>query len=103
MRRICLYIDEAEWGIYDPNEPEYYDKKYIDKERLNKYPFAAIHIKNNKIICFFDIGKITDELLSMAKNDEHMSEICDFEVLSNGYKFTGTFIDALEYIKANFS
>ena len=26
----------------------------------------------------------------------------EFEVLANGYKFTGTFIDALEYIKANF-
>ncbi|RAZ37948.1 hypothetical protein [Campylobacter hyointestinalis] len=39
-----------------------------------------------------------DEDLSYKK----LNEICDFEVVSNGYKFTGTFIDALEYIKANF-
>ncbi|WP_181565942.1 hypothetical protein [Campylobacter hyointestinalis] len=39
-----------------------------------------------------------DEDISYKK----LNEICDFEVVKNGYKFTGTFIDALEYIKANF-
>ncbi|MDV2490016.1 hypothetical protein RVY88_03410 [Campylobacter sp. TJR-1] len=102
MRKLRLYIDDnVEWGIYDPNV-QIYDKKYIDKKRLYKYPFATFKSKAGKIIHFFDIGKITDELLNIAKKDELMSEICDFEVLPNGHKFTGTFIDALEYIKANF-
>lgn len=38
----------------------------------------------------------------MAKEYKEFYEICDFEVVSNGYKFTGTFIDVLEYIRVNF-
>ncbi|ALV64692.1 hypothetical protein [Campylobacter fetus] len=55
---------------------------------------------------FFDIGAITSEILDIAKNDELMQETCEFEVLiHNTFKenFTGTFIDALEYIKDTFN
>lgn len=38
----------------------------------------------------------------MAKEYKEFYEICDFEVVKNGYKFTGTFIDVLEYIRVNF-
>ncbi|MBE6429880.1 MULTISPECIES: hypothetical protein [Campylobacter] len=109
MRKILifLYLD-IEWGII---EAEYRkkildgsidDSKNIDYKRCNKYGFATFEAVNGKIMHFFDICKITDELLSVARDDELMQEICDFEVLESGYKFTGSFIDALEYIKANF-
>ncbi|OCS05547.1 hypothetical protein AC237_00010 [Campylobacter fetus subsp. testudinum] len=78
----------------------------MDKKRLYNYPFATFEVENNKIVHFFDIGAITSEILDIAKNDELMQETCEFEVLiHNTFKenFTGTFIDALEYIKANFN
>ncbi len=49
--------------------------------------------------------KPNDATLKTVENYEYIAEICTFNVYKNdkfAYKFTGTFIDALEYIKANF-
>lgn len=37
-----------------------------------------------------------------AKEYKEFYETCDFEVAKKGYKFTGSFIDALGYIRVNF-
>ncbi|AHE94580.1 TPA: hypothetical protein RPW15_001399 [Campylobacter fetus subsp. venerealis] len=53
---------------------------------------------------FFDVS-MSDDDIKISKNDKIMSEICEFFVLKNDKeitKFQGSFIDALEYIKANF-
>ena len=59
-------------------------------------------IRDDKVVRIFDIFAPSYDAINQAKKYKEFYEICDFEVVSNGYKFTGTFIDALEYIKANF-
>ena len=59
-------------------------------------------IRDDKVVRIFDIFTPSKKDIDKAKEYKEFYEICDFEVLANGHKFSGTFIDALEYIKANF-
>ncbi|EAK0814759.1 hypothetical protein A0W75_03250 [Campylobacter fetus] len=59
-------------------------------------------IRDKRIVRIFDIFTPSKENIDEAKEYKEFYEICDFEVSPNGHKFTGTFIDALEYIKDNF-
>lgn len=93
-RKLYIYIDEKGWHITDNN------KKYTwlnDGELDAK--FAEVYGINNKI-SFLGDWAWSDRFFDV--NSDKLSEICDFEILANGHKFSGTFIDALEYIKANF-
>ncbi len=91
-RKFTIGYGGIEWDICEKNW-EYHDNKSDDKlNNLNKVD------ENGVISYIFGILPVFDE----NPNYEKLSEICDFEVLANGHKFSGTFIDALEYIKANF-
>lgn len=100
MRDFILYIDEPEWGVYQKDYNLWAGEDY-DKKLADRYPFAALCIKDGLIMGFFDIS-ISDEVIKISQNDEMMREVCNFKVLiHNKFKefFKGSFIDALKYIK----
>ncbi|EAI8860030.1 hypothetical protein GZ989_007055 [Campylobacter fetus] len=91
-RKFTIGYGGIEWDICEKNW-EYHDKKSDNNiNNLNRID------DNGKISYIFGILPVFDEDRSYKK----LNEICDFEVLASGHKFTGSFIDALEYIKANF-
>lgn len=103
MREFVLYIDEGECGVYKKGYDIWAGKDY-DKKSGSKYKFATYCVKNGEFMGFYD-SFISDLDINLAKTDKFMQEICEFEVLINNQfkeKFQGTFIDALNYIKANF-
>ncbi|WP_162165593.1 hypothetical protein [Campylobacter fetus] len=94
-RKFVIEFYGIEWFIEVPN--------YDDKGTKGLGIVAPItSLKEGKIARIFDILTPGTEDIDEAKEYKEFHEICDFEVVSNGHKFTGTFIDALEYIKANF-
>ncbi|AHE94373.1 hypothetical protein GZ989_003905 [Campylobacter fetus] len=95
-RKFNIEYLGVEWFIEAPS----YDE---DKAKKLKIIAPITSVIDGKIAQIFDILTPQQEDIEEAKKYKEFHEICDFEVLSNGYKFTGTFIDALEYIKANFS
>lgn len=102
MREFILYIDEAEYGVYEKGFTMWTQKD--DAKRLDEYMFAKICTKSDKLMGFFDVS-LGDEIIERAKNDEIMQEVCEFEVLIHNTfkeKFRGSFVDALKYIKANY-
>ena len=94
-RKFNIEYLGIEWFIEALN----YDK---DKAKGLKIIAPITSTIDGKIAQIFDILTPSKQDIYESKEYKEFSEICDFEVLSNGYKFTGTFIDALEYIKANF-
>jgi hypothetical protein len=58
--------------------------------------------KSGKIVLIFD-ESVTSKNLKRYKDNERFQEVCDFDVITYNDKpvesFTGTFIDALIYIK----
>ncbi len=108
MREFNLYLDfynnkPIEWGVYERGY-NLWDNKDYDKKRADKYLFATVCVRNGLIMGFFDVS-LSDDDIKISKNDKMMSEICEFSVFKNDKeitKFQGSFIDALEYIKANF-
>ncbi|WP_057040897.1 hypothetical protein [Campylobacter fetus] len=93
-RKLTIGSYGIEWAIKDPNHGD---------EAQGLGIIAPItSVMGGKIVEIFDILTPYQEDIDEAKEYKEFYEICDFEVLSNGHKFTGTFIDALEYIKANF-
>lgn len=100
MRDFILYIDGPEWGVYQKDYNLWAGEDY-DKKLAEKYPFAALCVKNGLIMGFFDIA-ISDEVIKTARNDETMREVCNFRVLiHNKFKesFKGSLVDALQYVK----
>ncbi len=103
MREFILYIDTAECGVYQKGYNVWAGQDY-NKKLGKMYKFATYCVKNGKFMGFFT-SYIFDEDIKIAKNDELMQEICEFEVLIHDTfkeKFRGSFIDALEYTKENF-
>ncbi|WP_297964099.1 hypothetical protein [uncultured Campylobacter sp.] len=101
MRDFILYIDEPEWGIYEKGYKLWAGEDY-DKKLADRYPFAALCVKEGLIMGFFDISSISDEVVKTAQNDEMMREVCNFRVLiHNKFKesFKGSLVDALQYVK----
>ena len=94
-RKFNIEYLGIEWFIEALN----YDK---DKAKRLKLIAPITSTIDGKIAQIFDILTPSKEDIDEAKEYKEFYEICDFEVLANGYKFTGSFIDALEYIKANF-
>ncbi|ALV24400.1 hypothetical protein CIG2463D_0823 [Campylobacter iguaniorum] len=94
-RKFNIEYLGIEWFIEVSN----YDK---DKTKGLKIISPITSVIDGKIAQVFDILTPQQEDIEEAKEYKEFYEICDFEVLSNGHKFSGTFIDALEYIRANF-
>lgn len=94
-RKFTIEFYGIEWFIEAPD----YDE---DKSKGLKIIKPITSVIDGKIVQIFDIFTPLKEDIDEAKEYKEFYEICDFEVLANGHKFTGTFIDALEYIKANF-
>lgn len=100
MRDFTLYIDDAEWGVYQKGYKLWAGADY-DKKLADTYPFAALCVKGGLIMGFFDIS-ISDEVIKTAQGDETMREVCNFRVLiHNKFKesFKGSLVDALQYVK----
>lgn len=101
MRDFILYIDDAEWGVYQKDYNLWAGEDY-DKKLADRYPFATLCIKKGLIMGFFDISFISDEVIKTAQGDETMREVCNFRVLiHNKFKesFKGSLVDALQYVK----
>ena len=94
-RKFTIEYLGIEWFIQAPN----YDES---KAKGLKIIAPITSVIDGKIAQIFDIFTPSKEDIDEAKEYKEFYEICDFEVLANGHKFSGTFIDALEYIKANF-
>ena len=94
-RKFTIEYIGIEWFIEALN----YDK---DKAKGLKIIAPITSTIDGKIAQIFDIFTPSKEEINKAKEYKEFYEICDFEVLESGHKFTGSFIDALEYIKANF-
>ncbi|WP_086246439.1 hypothetical protein [Campylobacter vicugnae] len=94
-RKFNIEYLGIEWFIEALN----YDK---DKAKGLKIIAPITSTIDGKIAQIFDILTPSKQDIDEAKEYKEFYEICDFEVLESGHKFTGTFIDALEYIKANF-
>ncbi len=60
--------------------------------------FAVCDTADDKIVYAFDIS-VDNEMINEAKKDKRFLEVCKFR--HEDKEFVGTFIDALEYIKAN--
>ncbi|GKH61202.1 hypothetical protein CE91St25_15380 [Campylobacter ureolyticus] len=97
MRKLEIMANDVEWQI-SVKGYDIWDSKYAKKEN-EKYKFATFCIENNQIMGMFDMD-VKDEVLKIAKKDPLMQEICEFK--HKDYKFKGSFIDALKYIKQNF-
>ncbi|MCI6989412.1 MAG: hypothetical protein MR902_07625 [Campylobacter sp.] len=98
MREFEISGNDIEWQINIKNY-DIWNGKYAKKEN-EKYKFATLCIEKNKIMGMFDMD-VKDEVLNLAKNDPLMNEICEFN--HKEHKFVGSFIDALNYIKKNFT
>ncbi|EAH8299632.1 hypothetical protein ABC405_000666 [Campylobacter fetus] len=94
-RKLIIGYYGIEWDIKATN----YDENRAKGLKIVK-PITSV--MGGKIVEIFDILTPYQEDIEEAKEYKEFYEVCDFEVLSNGHKFTGTFIDALEYIKDNF-
>ncbi|AVK80943.1 hypothetical protein CFT13S00388_02205 [Campylobacter fetus subsp. testudinum] len=95
-RKLIIEFLGIEWFIEIPD--------YDDKVTKGLGIIAPItSVKNGKIARIFDIFAPETECINEAKEHKEFYEICDFEVPQTNHKFTGTFIDALEYIKDTFN
>ncbi|WP_096022291.1 hypothetical protein [Campylobacter lanienae] len=90
-RKFAIGYGGIEWDIeaFDYNE---------DKSKRVKIIAPITSTIDGKIAQIFDIFTPSKEEINKAKEYKEFYEICNFEVLANGHKFTGSFIDALEYI-----
>lgn len=95
LRKFDIEFDSflGEWHI---NLKGYNGDKIGNYSRLIS---PIIHIENSQIVHIFN-SFISDKTIKNANNDKLMQEVCEFR--HEDYKFSGTFIDALEYIKENF-
>lgn len=94
-RKFTIEYIGIEWFI----EAFDYNK---DKAKGLKIIAPITSTIDGKIAQIFDIFTPSKEEINKAKEYKEFYEICDFEVLESGHKFTGSFIDALEYIRVNF-
>ncbi|EAK0830870.1 hypothetical protein A0X03_08465 [Campylobacter fetus] len=95
-RKLIIGYYGIEWAIKAPD--------YDDKGTKGLGIIAPItSVKDGKIVEVFDILTPHKEDIDDAKEYKEFYEICDFEVPQTNHKFTGTFIDALEYIKDTFN
>ncbi|WP_297575895.1 hypothetical protein [uncultured Campylobacter sp.] len=95
-------IRHLEIEIFPQDDWSIVDKKLYSTNQKHIDFFANCYIKDDKITYIFDISFYD---LERAKKSKFFNEVCEFEVFVNDAfkeKFQGTFIDALEYIKANF-
>lgn len=100
-RKFEIAFYGIEWHISSFN----YDEK-LTKSIKGLYK-PIITTQENKITYIFDVFAPSDDEINECKKHKEFDEICEFNFFdstTNKYKdkFQGTFIDALEYIKANF-
>ncbi|WP_162166916.1 hypothetical protein [Campylobacter fetus] len=95
-RKLIIGYYGIEWDIKVPG----YDEDKADVLKIIK-PITSV--MDGKIVEIFDILTPHKEDIDDAKEYKEFYEICDFEVPQTNHKFTGTFIDALEYIKDTFN
>ncbi|ABK82522.1 hypothetical protein Q4Y15_001690 [Campylobacter fetus] len=101
---IYFYKDIEWFIIADGIKNESEVPKYEDNELAYSFGVYKVFL-DGKIGFISDINTPNDATLKTVEKYEYIAEICTFNVYKNdkfAYKFTGTFIDALEYIKANF-
>ncbi len=94
-RKIFIEILTGSWFIEDRELLS--EDKDIDNE---KFGFAGWILNKNRIVYLFDhlVVKIDDKI----KEDKRFLEVCEFIYLVDDKekkRFTGNFIDALEFIK----
>ncbi|AGZ81532.1 hypothetical protein CFT13S00388_08820 [Campylobacter fetus subsp. testudinum] len=94
-RKLYICIDEKGWHITDDNKKN----SWLNDDELDG-SFAEVFGVNGKI-GFLGEWAWNDNFLNLTS--DKLNEICDFEVPQTNHKFTGTFIDALEYIKDTFN
>lgn len=101
LREFEIAFYGIEWHISSFN----YDEKFTKSIKGLYKPI--ITTQESKITYIFDVFAPSDDEINECKKHKEFGEICEFNFFdstTNKYKekFQGTFIDALEYIKANF-
>ncbi|WP_162165621.1 hypothetical protein [Campylobacter fetus] len=95
-RKFTIEFYEIEWFIDLQSHIDNGDSQLDIIRPITK-------IRDKRIARIFDIFAPETECIDKAKEHKEFYEICDFEVPQTNHKFTGTFIDALEYIKDTFN
>ncbi|OCR95326.1 hypothetical protein [Campylobacter fetus] len=95
-RKFTIEFYEIEWFIDLQSHIDNGDSQLDIIRPITK-------IRDKRIARIFDIFAPETEYINEAKEYKEFYEICDFEVPQTNHKFTGTFIDALEYIKDTFN
>ncbi|OCR91816.1 hypothetical protein [Campylobacter fetus] len=95
-RKFTIEFYEIEWFIDLQSHIDNGDSQLDIIRPITK-------IRDKRIARIFDIFAPETECINEAKEYKEFYEICDFEVPQTNHKFTGTFIDALEYIKDTFN
>jgi hypothetical protein len=100
-RKLTIQIVNT-FSIYEkfPLPP---DSELVDINNDDKMYFAELFTdKSGKIVLIFDESAKTTQI-KYYKDNERFQEVCDFDVITYDDKpvgsFTGSFIDALIYIK----
>ena len=70
-----------------------------DASKIKDYPLGQGAISDDGKWVHMLGSVMDDECIDMAKEDELMQEVCDFQLRNSDFKFTGTFVDAFKYIK----
>ncbi|MDR2906270.1 MAG: hypothetical protein LBU73_10010 [Helicobacteraceae bacterium] len=99
-RKLAIQIVN---GFVIRQEPPLPYKELIDINNDDKMYFAKLYADRSGKICYiFDSGARTTQI-KYYKDNERFQEVCDFDVVTYNDKpvgsFTGSFIDALIYIK----
>ncbi|AGZ81521.1 hypothetical protein A0Y14_08020 [Campylobacter fetus] len=95
-RKFTIEFYEIEWFIDLQSHIDNGDSQLDIIQPITK-------TRDKRIARIFDIFAPETEYIDKAKEYKEFYEICDFEVPQTNHKFTGTFIDALEYIKDTFN
>ncbi len=65
--------------------------------------FGSAKESAGKIVYLFDHAGVHPSAIKDARDREMFKEMCDFHDITHDKHFTGSFIDALEYISSKFS
>lgn len=89
IRELTIEFNTGSWFIEAP---------FTDGNDILDMVFGGAKECGGKIVYLFDHGWVHTETIKKAKEREMFKEVCLFKDVTSGREFTGTFIDALEYI-----